>query len=66
MIIASAFGLILLLFSHWYVPAISAVSDTDLCQAPCRGFSYKAAASLGSFQVAIRRFASQTEVFAFR
>ena len=33
-------------------------SDTPLCQAPCRGFSYQAAASSGSFQVAMRHLPS--------
>ena len=30
------FALMLLLLSHWYVGAMSANSDTPLCQAPCR------------------------------
>ena len=34
---------------------MSSTSDTPLCQAQHRGFSYKTAASSGSFQVAIRR-----------
>ena len=33
--------------------AMSATSDTPLCQTPCRGFSYQAAASSDFFQVAI-------------
>ena len=45
-----------------YVWAMSANSVTPLCQAPCKSFSYQAAASSGSFQVVMKRLHSATSV----